>query len=179
MALLVFTAFRPSYSFAAQGEKQRPPNFIVMMADDLGAHELGCYGHPRHRTPNLDRLARTGIQFDTCYSTPICHPTRFEIMTGQYGHHNQVYHFPGRRGGPQSGSPEDDIARKLTFAQILKPLGYATAQSGKWQLSGQHPTLVKECGFDEYCMWAYRQNLPAGVEHAGGWEGKKGVKTCR
>ena len=105
IVLLAALVLLPPAARARQiGSEKRPPNFIVMMADDLGAHELGCYGHPRHRTPNLDRLARTGIQFDTCYSTPICHPTRFEIMTGQYGHHNQVYHFPGRRGGPPNSS---------------------------------------------------------------------------
>lgn len=154
-------------------------NFIVIMADDLGAKELGCYGNTEHHTPNLDRLARTGVQFKTCYATPICHPTRFEIMTGQYGHHNGIYQFPGRRGGPVAGSPEDDIARHLTFAQVLKQRGYATAHSGKWQLTGKVPTLVNECGFDEYCMWAYKHNLPDVIEHTGGWEGKKGSKTSR
>ena len=108
----------PGMLRAAEKEpEKRPPNLIVVMADDLGAKELGCYGNRRHRTPHLDRLARTGVQFATCYSTPICHPTRFEIMTGQYGHHNGVFHFPGRRGGPEAGSPEDDIARHRTFAQ--------------------------------------------------------------
>jgi arylsulfatase A len=158
---------------------ERPPNLIMIMADDLGAKELGCYGNREHRTPNLDRLAQTGVQFRTCYATPICHPTRFEIMTGQYGHHNGVYQFPGRRGGPVAGSPEDNIARHLTFAQVLKTRGYATAHAGKWQLTGKVPTLVKECGFDEYCMWAYKQNLPPGVVHTGGWEGKRGGKTSR
>ncbi|MHC4497087.1 MAG: sulfatase family protein, partial [Planctomycetota bacterium] len=112
-------------SFAASSK--RPPNFIVIMADDLGAKELSCYGNKQHHTPNLDLLAQTGLRFETCYSTPICHPTRFEIMTGQYGHHNKIFHFPGRRGGPIAGAPEDDIARHLTFAQVLKPLNYATA----------------------------------------------------
>lgn len=158
---------------------KRPPNLIVIMADDLGAKELGCYGNTDHRTPNLDRLAKGGLQFKTCYTSPICHPTRFQIMTGQYGHHNGVFHFPGRRGGPTPGSPEDDIARKVTFAHVLKRQGYATAHSGKWQLTGKVPTLINECGFDEYCMWAYKHNLPPGVEHKGGWEGKPGGKTSR
>jgi len=100
-------------------------------------------------------------------------------MTGKYGHNNGVFHFPGRRGGPKAGSPEDDIARQVTFAQVLKPRGYATAHSGKWQLTGKIPTLINECGFDEYCMWAYKHNLPEGVKHTGGWEGKKGGKTSR
>ena len=162
---------------AASG--QRPPNFIVMMADDLGARELGCYSHPEHRTPHLDRLARTGVQFATCYSTPICHPTRFMIMTGQYAHHNGIYNFGSRRGGPAPGDPAENIASHMTFAQVLKQKGYATAHAGKWQLSGQVPTLVHEAGFDEYCMWAYRHNLPKGVEHTGGWEGKGKKKTSR
>ncbi|MHC4244379.1 MAG: twin-arginine translocation signal domain-containing protein, partial [Planctomycetota bacterium] len=68
---------------SAASNKQ-PLNFIVIMADDLGAKELSCYGNTEHSTPNLDQLAQTGVQFETCYSTPICHPTRFEIMTGQY-----------------------------------------------------------------------------------------------
>ena len=66
------------------------PNVMVILCDDIGAHELSLYGHPVHRTPNLDDLGRTGIWFTTGYSTPICHPTRFELMTGQYAHHNGV-----------------------------------------------------------------------------------------
>ncbi|MBN2452610.1 MAG: sulfatase-like hydrolase/transferase [Lentisphaeria bacterium] len=162
-----------------EATRERPPNFIVMMADDLSADELGCYGHAEHRTPTLDGLAATGVRFETCYACPICHPSRFMIMTGQYGHHNGVYNFPERRGGPEPGSPEDDIARKRTFAHLLKDAGYATAMVGKWQLSGKIPTLVHEAGFDEYCMWAYRHNLPEGVEHTGTWEGKPDAKTGR
>jgi arylsulfatase A-like enzyme len=177
--ICVLALLSAAIAAAEKGPDERLPNLIVLMADDLGAHELGCYGHPKHRTPNLDELARRGVQFATCYSTPICHPTRFEIMTGQYGHHNKVYQFPGRAGGPKAGSPEDDIAKHLTFAQVLKPRGYATAHAGKWQLTGAVPTLVHECGFDEYCMWAYKHNLPPGVEHTGGWEGAKGGKTSR
>jgi arylsulfatase A len=155
------------------------PNVILIMADDLGAKELACYGHPSHRTPNLDELARTGIRFETCYTACICHPTRFEIMTGQYASTNGVYHFAGRPGGPDPKSPEEQIVNHLTFGKVLKSAGYSTAMSGKWQLTGKIPDLVVECGFDEYCMWAYKNNLPQGVEHQGGWEGKVGVKTSR
>ena len=119
------------------------------------------------------------MKFDTCYTATICHPTRFEIMTGQYGHHNGIFQFPGRPGGPKPGAPEDNIANHLTFAQVLRPAGYATAMAGKWQLTGKIPTLVYETGFDEYCMWAYKHNLPEGVHHTGGWEGKPGGRTSR
>ncbi len=155
------------------------PNVLVILCDDIGAQELALYGHPQHRTPNLDELGRTGIWFTTGYSTPICHPTRFEIMTGQYGHHNGVYHFPGRPGGPTADTGVDDIGSHLTFGKIFQQAGYVTAHAGKWQLSGKHPTLIRECGFDEYCMWAYKHNLPQGVEHTGAWEGKPGEKTAR
>ncbi len=176
VCLLLAPCFsHPNLASAAEGRL----NFIVIMADDLGAKELGCYGHPKHRTPNLDSLAKTGIQFNTCYTACICHPTRFEIMTGQYGCTNGVYHFAGRAGGPAPESPEEQIVNHLTFGQVLKSAGYATALAGKWQLTGKLPTLVRECGFDEYCMWAYKHNLPAGVVHTGGWEGKAGGKTSR
>ncbi len=155
------------------------PNVMVILCDDIGAHELSLYGHPEHKTPNLDELGQAGIWFTTGYSTPICHPTRFQIMTGQYAHHNGVYHFPGRPGGPPSNTGPDDIASHLTFGKLFQQAGYATAHAGKWQLSGEHPTLIYECGFDEYCMWAYKQNLPQGVKHDGAWEGKPGTKTCR
>jgi arylsulfatase A len=168
-----------SLCFAIPTVAVERPNILVILCDDMGAQELALYGHPKHRTPNLDQLGRTGIWFTTGYSTPICHPTRFEIMTGQYGHHNGVFHFPGRPGGPPANTGPDDIASHLTFGKIFKQAGYATAQAGKWQLSGQHPTLIRECGFDEYCMWAYKHNLPAGVKHDGAWEGRPGTKTCR
>lgn len=163
---------------AARAADADRPNILLIMADDLGAKELGCYGHPTHRTPRLDELARTGVRFETCYATPLCHPTRFELMTGQYGFHNGVYQFAGRRGGPEPDSPVEDIgANHYTFAEMLQAQGYATALAGKWQLSGTIPTLIHECGFDEYLMWAYEHNLPPGITHSGGWEGRK--KTAR
>ena len=155
------------------------PNVMVILCDDIGAHELALYGHPKHQTPHLDELGKSGIWFTTGYSTPICHPTRFQIMTGQYAHHTGVYQFPGRPGGPPENTGPDDISSHLTFGKIFQQAGYATAHAGKWQLSGEHPQLIHECGFDEYCMWAYKHNLPAGVRHTGAWEGKPGRKTAR
>tara|TARA_R110002049_G_scaffold285698_1_gene466697 strand:+ start:84110 stop:85504 length:1395 start_codon:yes stop_codon:yes gene_type:complete len=156
------------------------PNVILLLCDDIGAHELGVYGHPKHKTPNLDRLANTGIYFETGYATPICHSTRFQIMTGQYGHHNGVYQFPARPGGPKvANKGADDISKHLTIGKVFNDAGYATAHCGKWQLSGEHPNLIYETGFDQYCMWAYKHNLPPGAEHDGMWEGKSGVKTAR
>lgn len=131
------------------------PNLILILADDLGAKELGCYGNKEHRTPNLDRLAANGVKFETCFTSPVCHPTRFTIMTGQYGCHHGIYNFSGKRGGPEKGDPRENIANHVTFGTLLKAAGYATAIAGKWQLSGSQPTLIRECGFDEYCMWGF------------------------
>ena len=156
------------------------PNVVVILCDDIGAHELGVYGHPDHQTPNLDRLATEGIHFLTGYATPICHSTRFALMTGQYGHRNGVYQFPGRPGGPpRAGEGVDDITNHVTIGQVFRNAGYATAMCGKWQLSGEHPDLVREAGFGEYCMWAYRHNLPPGAEHDGLWENKRHTQTAR
>lgn len=169
-------AVAPRLAGAADGES-RPPNLIVIMADDIGAKELSCYGNTAHQTPHLDLLAQTGVQFRTCYATPVCHPTRLMIMTGQYGCHNGVYNFANRRGGPDPHDPVEEMTNHVNFAQLLKAQGYATALAGKWQLSGKPPKMVFECGYDEYCIWAYEHNLPEGVKHSGGYE--NGNKTAR
>jgi arylsulfatase A len=136
------------------------PNLIVIMADDMGAGELGIYGHPRHRTPQLDELARSGVKFETAYTSPVCHPTRFTLMTGQYGFRTGVLNFSGMRAGPPvKHEGADNIANHVTFGQVLKQAGYATALGGKWQLSGSHPTVVREAGFDEFCIWGYREHF--------------------
>src|SRR5262245_18694644 len=94
------------------------PNLILILADDLGAKELGCYGNQMHRTPQLDRLAATGVKFETCFTSPVCHPTRFTIMTGQYGCHHGIYNFSGKRGGPEKGDPRENIATHVTFGTL-------------------------------------------------------------
>lgn len=146
----------PSPTLAATAAK---PNLIVIMADDLGAGELGAYGHRTHRTPNLDQLARTGVKFETAYTSPVCHPTRFTLMTGQYGFRTGVLNFSGSRAGPPvKHEGADNITNHVTFGQVLKQAGYATALGGKWQLSGSWPNVVREAGFDEHCIWGYREH---------------------
>ena len=163
----------------AESSAARPANVIVVLADDLGAKELACYGNKGHRTPHLDRLASEGVRFETAYATPLCSPTRVALMTGQYAFRTGWYNLIGRPLSPKPESPAHDIGAKHTFGKMMKSRGYATALAGKWQLSGEQPTLIRECGFDEYLMWAYTHNLPEGVTHAGGFEDKKGSKTSR
>jgi arylsulfatase A len=154
-----------------------PPNFVIVLADDIGAKELACYGNTLHATPRLDQLAKEGMRFETCWATPLCTPTRVMLMTGQYGFHTGYFQMFGSPYSPNKGSPEHEIGDKLTFADVLKAQSYATGMAGKWQLSGEHPTLIHDCGFDTYRMWAYEHNLPPGVTHTGRFEG--GNKTAR
>jgi arylsulfatase A-like enzyme len=126
----------------------RPPNFLVLLADDLGWADLSCYGAPTIRTPNLDRLAASGTRFTQGYAaSSVCSPTRFALYTGRY---------PGRLPG---GLPEpiaaptqiDGIPRDHpTLASLLKSEGYHTAMIGKWHcgyLPWFSPTRV---GWDEF-----------------------------
>lgn len=141
------------------------PNIILILADDLGAKEISCYGHEEHRTPNLDRMAAEGVRFETFYANPLCTPTRVALMTGQYGFHNGFLGMADPAFKPAPDSPQSQIGNHFSHADLLKSRGYATALVGKWQLSGELPTLIRDAGFDEYRMWAYDHNLPEGVKH--------------
>jgi arylsulfatase A len=144
---------------AAAGAAGRPPNIVLIMADDLGAAELGCYGNHQIRTPNLDAMARQGVRFETCYATPLCSPSRVELMTGRYGFRTGFTNFIGRT----TTRKERFSADEPTFADMLNAHGYATGLAGKWQLGllSRHPTMIHDSGFDEYYSWAWtRGGLP-------------------
>ncbi len=133
-----------AFGSARAGEQSnRRPNFIVVMADDCSAREFGCYEHPEHRTPHIDRMAREGVMFDTCWCTPICSPTRAQMMTGKYGFRTKWFHNDLK----DASTPLSD--GHLIFSQMLQQQDYATAICGKWQLPGTY----EEYGFDEHCMW--------------------------
>lgn len=122
----------------------RPPNILLILADDLGRELLSSYGgQSGYETPNLDRLAREGVRFQTCYSTPMCVPSRVEILTGRYSFRNY--------------DSWDHIDRSQpTFAQMLKRAGYRTAMAGKWHPKGDWhlaPAPPVHAGFDKYCSY--------------------------
>ena len=117
----------------------RPPNVIVIMADDLGYRELGSYGQTQIKTPHLDRLASEGVRLTQFYSgSPVCAPSRATLLTGRHTGHTYV------RGNYELGDFRDDeeggqLAMRSgteTMATMLKEAGYATAAIGKWGLGG-------------------------------------------
>lgn len=132
-------------AFAVWPATARPPNFIIILADDLGWGDLSCQGSATISTPRLDRLAREGARFTDAYSAaPFCSPSRAALLTGR---------LPARAGLPyvlfpteHHGLPEAEI----TLATLLKTRGYATACIGKWHLGWAEPFRPRRHGFDEY-----------------------------
>ena len=129
MATLFASA--PAWTWAAEPAKR--PNILYIMSDDHAAHAISCYSGVINQTPNLDRLAKSGMRFDNCFCTnSICTPSRAAILTGKYSHLNGVTVF-NRFDGSQP-----------TVAKHLQAAGYHTGIIGKWHL-GSDPT-----GFDKY-----------------------------
>jgi len=122
-----------------------PLNIIFIMADDLGYECLGVNGATSYDTPHLDALAANGVNFKHCYSTPLCTPSRVQVMTGRYSFRNYE--------GFCFLNPAE-----TTFANSLQDAGYATAIAGKWQLGGGASRLAG-FGFGEHCV----NNM--GVDH--------------
>ena len=130
------------------------PNFVLILADDLGWRDLGCYGNPWFATPNLDRLASQGARFTNAYAAcPVCSPTRASIVTGRYPVRTGVTDWiPGRAAHPQGpiATPRTATELKLeesTIAELLRPAGYRSASIGKWHLGGRGFS-PEEQGFD-------------------------------
>lgn len=129
------------------------PNILLIMADDLGAENLACYGNTVHQTPVLDRMAAEGARFENAFSTPVCTPTRAMILTGLYPNRTG---FLERLDSPLDPEKTNRLPVHLkTFGQVFKEAGYATAIAGKWHLGDfqRHPDQPKSHGFDEYCLW--------------------------
>ncbi|MBM3333561.1 sulfatase-like hydrolase/transferase [Candidatus Sumerlaeota bacterium] len=129
------------------------PNIVLIMADDLGIEGVSCYGSDKFKTPNLDALAKEGIRFEICYSTPLCGPTRCQLMTGRY---------PFRTGGLTNQTAGLPLPRdEFSIARLLKQAGYATCCTGKWRQMGDTPG---DWGFDEWITdpsaggWYWQKN---------------------
>jgi arylsulfatase A-like enzyme len=139
---------------AAQAPADRPPNIVVIFADDLGYGDVGCFGAKGYTTPNIDRLAKEGIKFTDFYvAQGVCSASRTALLTGCY---------PNRLGILGALGPTAKIGisdHEQTIAQVLKPRGYAAAVFGKWHL-GHHPRfLPTRHGFDEYFGLPYSNDM--------------------
>lgn len=138
--LLVLISFGLTLSLAHAAGPSSKPNVLLILADDLGYSDLGCYGG-EIATPNLDRLAQGGLRFTQFYNTARCWPTRAALLTGYYAQQVRRDKFTDGRGGGNRGIRPDWAP---LLSATLKPLGYRTFHSGKWHLDGK-PT---ENGFD-------------------------------
>jgi arylsulfatase A-like enzyme len=131
----------------------RPPNFILILADDLGYGDIAPFGSQVNRTPNLDRMAREGLKLTSFYAAPVCTPSRAQVITGCYAK---------RVGLPHVIFPRSEIGlnpAEHTIAELLKACGYATGCIGKWHL-GDHPDfLPTRHGFDEYFGIPYSNDM--------------------
>jgi len=127
-------------------EAARRPNVVLIMVDDLGYNDLGSYGHPKIKTPVLDRLARDGMRLTSFYAgCTVCTPSRMALLTGAY---------PMRVGwtmgvlGYKMGYHAGMSPKALTIAEIFKSEGYTTGMAGKWHLGDQPQCLPQGQGFD-------------------------------
>ena len=133
-----------SFRARAASALGRLPNVILMLADDRGYEALSVYGNETFKTPRIDQLAREGVRFERAYATPLCTPTRVELMTGRHGHRNyeRFGQFP----------PKD---KDQTFGDLMKNAGYVTCFAGKCQL-GRSATPF-DMGFDRSMTYEVTQ----------------------
>lgn len=129
------------------GIRAESPNVVLIMADDLGYHDLACYGHPEIKTPVLDQLAKDGVKLTSFYAgATVCTPSRMALLTGAYPTRSGwTKGVIGHLMEPGSGLSPD----ALTMAEVFQGEGYATAMMGKWHLGDVAPFLPQNQGFDE------------------------------
>ena len=128
ISLLIFWGCRQK----EKGTIGSKPNFIIIFTDDQGYQDLGCFGSPNIKTPNLDKMATEGMKFTSFYAQTVCGPSRAALLTGCY---------PMRNARNDKGEvPHPKLAlSEVTIAEVLKPVGYSTGMIGKWDLAGHNP----------------------------------------
>lgn len=139
---------------------ETPPNFLIILCDNLGYGDVGCYGSLRNRTPHVDRLAREGTRFTHAYAVSgVCTPSRAGLLTGCYPLRVSLHQNP--RGGSVL-QPVEAIGlhpEEETLAEVLKKKNYATAFVGKWHLGDQREFLPPRQGFDFFYGIPYSDDM--------------------
>ena len=138
-----------SSASARAAQLDRPPNILIILADDMGYAEMGCQGNKDVPTPNIDSLAKNGVRFTSGYvSCPICAPTRAGLMTGRY---QQRFGFETNPGPEAYADEKFGLPRsETTLAERLKAAGYVTGMFGKWHLGYQPDLQPTARGFDDF-----------------------------
>jgi arylsulfatase A len=149
--ITIFFLFTVGFTFGQT--KKAGPNVIIILTDDQGYNDLGCYGSPNIKTPNLEKMAANGMRFTDFYVTSsVCSPSRASLLTGRLPARNGIggVLIPGQAGLAQS---------EITFAEMLKEKGYKTACYGKWHLGDDAAYLPTKQGFDEYFGIPYSNDM--------------------
>jgi arylsulfatase A len=124
------------------------PNVVVLFTDDQGTLDAGCYGSKDLLTPNIDKLAKTGVRFTQAYAHTVCCPARTALMTGRHPQRSGVNHWT--QGDMNSAKGINMALEEVTMAEVLKRAGYRTALFGKWHLGAHRDYGPKKQGFDEF-----------------------------
>jgi arylsulfatase A len=151
-------ALLPGLSYSGSSYTNTKPNIVIIFCDDLGYGDIGCFGHPTIKTPNLDRMSQEGQKWTNFYSAAsVCTPSRAALLTGRLPIRSGMCSDKQRVLFPDSvgGLPENEI----TIAEILKPNGYKTACVGKWHLGHKQQFLPTNNGFDYYFGIPYSNDM--------------------
>ena len=150
----------PGMAAAEQRGQAERPNIILIVCDNLGYGDVGCFGSKLHRTPHIDRMAADGVRFTDFYITSgVCTPSRASILTGCYPRRVNMHVGDNDRPVLPAVSGKGLHPNEITIAEVLKSRGYATAIIGKWHLGDQIPLLPTRQGFDYYLGIPYSDDM--------------------
>lgn len=163
MRSLLFLCLAGWAGFGITPVHAAPPNIVIIFCDDLGYADLGCFGHPSIRTPNLDRMAAEGMKFTNFYvAASVCTPSRAGLLTGRLPIRSGMCSDTRRVLFPDSAGGLPDA--EVTIAEVLKTQQYATACVGKWHLGHLPQYLPRKQGFDSYFGIPYSNDMDRRAE---------------
>ena len=147
LRLLILLFISIPVLFSCEKQSENKPNILLIMADDMGYSDIGCFGGEIN-TPNLDKLAENGIRFTQFYNTARCCPTRASLITGLYPHEAGIGHMTHINSGPGYLGFLNDSC--VTIPEVLSKAGYFTGMSGKWHSGAVRKSWPENRGFDRF-----------------------------